>query len=243
RALASSFHPLDAWSGSGERRRPALGIGLAEPAVTEPTLGIEPLSREVKGAVKVRWRLDHPASSLLAARIACVHPLPCVDKKERLGNPETICGTHASAPAGWPWTRRADDAGRAALGDIPLSRPACSACLAPALFRTQEQSLLSVCALGFRDIRGPARMRWLRGVSLGQEESHQENGATRTHTAPLRKRTREHIIASLSANTIERYFLKKGHTVLKTDQDYGVDLMVYTHDQYGYVEAGNIYIQ
>ena len=42
---------------------------------------------------------------------------------------------------------------------------------------------------------------------------------------------------------IERYFLKKGHTVQTIEQDYGVDLMVYTHDQDGYVEAGEIYIQ
>jgi hypothetical protein len=59
----------------------------------------------------------------------------------------------------------------------------------------------------------------------------------------LKQRTRAHIIASLSANTIERYFLKKGHTVLKTEQDYGVDLVIFTYDRDGYVEAGDIYIQ
>jgi hypothetical protein len=78
---------------------------------------------------------------------------------------------------------------------------------------------------------------------LARKKAIQKEGAKSASKAPLKKRTREHIIASLSANTIERYFLKRGHTVLKTDQDYGVDLMVYTHDQDGYVEAGNIYIQ
>ena len=59
----------------------------------------------------------------------------------------------------------------------------------------------------------------------------------------LKHRTRAHVVASLSANTIERYFLKEGHTILKTEQDYGVDLVVFTHDNNGYVERGNIYIQ
>jgi hypothetical protein len=59
----------------------------------------------------------------------------------------------------------------------------------------------------------------------------------------LKQRTREHIIAALSANSIERVFLEKGHTVLKTEQDYGIDLVVFTYDKHGFVEAGNIYIQ
>jgi hypothetical protein len=59
----------------------------------------------------------------------------------------------------------------------------------------------------------------------------------------LKQRTRAHIIASLSANSIERVFLEKGHTVLKTEQDYGIDLVVFTYDKSGFVEAGSIYIQ
>jgi hypothetical protein len=78
---------------------------------------------------------------------------------------------------------------------------------------------------------------------LAKKKAIKRKGTTRTDTALLKKRTREHIIASLSANTIERYFLKKGHTVMKTEQDYGVDLVVYTHDQAGYVEAGALSIQ
>jgi len=61
--------------------------------------------------------------------------------------------------------------------------------------------------------------------------------------ASLKRRTRAHIIASLSANAIERAFLANGHTVLKNDQDYVVDLVVFTYDENGYVESGNIYIQ
>ncbi len=66
----------------------------------------------------------------------------------------------------------------------------------------------------------------------------------RPATVPsLKRRTREHILVSLSANSIERIFLREGHTVLKTEQDYGVDLVVFTYDDDGYVEPGNIYIQ
>jgi Domain of unknown function (DUF4365) len=69
-------------------------------------------------------------------------------------------------------------------------------------------------------------------------------GKQRPAIAPsLKRRTREHVIASLSANSIERIFLQKGHTVIKTEQDYGVDLVVFTYDDDGYVEPGNIYIQ
>ncbi len=62
-------------------------------------------------------------------------------------------------------------------------------------------------------------------------------------TDSLKKRTRAHIIASLSVNSIERFFLKKGHTVSEPEQDYGVDLNVFTYDDNGYVEPGNIYVQ
>ena len=59
----------------------------------------------------------------------------------------------------------------------------------------------------------------------------------------LKRRTREHVIASLSANTVERYFLEKGHRVRKIEQDYGIDLMILTHDHDGFVEPGEIQIQ
>lgn len=37
--------------------------------------------------------------------------------------------------------------------------------------------------------------------------------------------------------------LAKGHTVIKTEQDYGIDLVLFTYDADGFVEPGNIYIQ
>jgi Domain of unknown function (DUF4365) len=78
---------------------------------------------------------------------------------------------------------------------------------------------------------------------LARKKAIEKQEGNRKRNVSLKQRTRAHIIASLSANTIERYFLKKGHTVLKTEQDYGVDLVVFTHNDNGYVERGNISIQ
>jgi Domain of unknown function (DUF4365) len=80
---------------------------------------------------------------------------------------------------------------------------------------------------------------------LAKKSSASEGTGKRPpETVPsLKRRTRGHILASLSANSIERVFLGKGHTVLKSEQDYGIDLVVFTYDDGGYVEPGNIYIQ
>ncbi len=65
----------------------------------------------------------------------------------------------------------------------------------------------------------------------------------KTAKPSLKQRTRAHVIASLSANFVERVFLVKGHTVVRTEEDYGIDLAVLTHDSNGFVEAGSIAIQ
>ena len=56
-------------------------------------------------------------------------------------------------------------------------------------------------------------------------------------------RTRKHIIASLSANFVERFVLKSGHVVEKFENDYGYDLQVYTFNSNGEYENGVIYVQ
>jgi hypothetical protein len=80
---------------------------------------------------------------------------------------------------------------------------------------------------------------------LAKESSANEGAGKRPPAIvpSLKRRTRGHILASLSANSVERIFLREGHTVLKTEQDYGIDLVVFTYDDDGYVEPGNIYIQ
>ena len=60
-----------------------------------------------------------------------------------------------------------------------------------------------------------------------------------------KRRTREHIIADLGVNYVERQVLKCGHAVNRTSpgQDYGVDLVVLTFDENHELENGQIEIQ
>jgi hypothetical protein len=58
-----------------------------------------------------------------------------------------------------------------------------------------------------------------------------------------KRRTREHVIADLSVNHIERHVLLAGHTVEKRFHDYGLDLILSTYDREGFVEAGVVFLQ
>lgn len=53
-----------------------------------------------------------------------------------------------------------------------------------------------------------------------------------------KRRTREHIIADLSINHLERFVLRAGHVVHRTVFDYGYDLYLYTFTGTGEVEPG-----
>lgn len=58
-----------------------------------------------------------------------------------------------------------------------------------------------------------------------------------------KRRTREHILADLSVNCVERYVIEDGHTVQRLDADYGYDLVMMTFDEQGYAEPGLIFLQ
>ncbi len=58
-----------------------------------------------------------------------------------------------------------------------------------------------------------------------------------------KRRTREHIIADLSVNHIERFILCAGHTAERVYHDYGYDLIVFTYSENGEVESDFIAIQ
>lgn len=61
---------------------------------------------------------------------------------------------------------------------------------------------------------------------------------------PLRKqRTREHVLADLSVNHVERFVLRCGHTVERLIHDYGLDLMLCTFDDQGERENGELFLQ
>lgn len=58
-----------------------------------------------------------------------------------------------------------------------------------------------------------------------------------------KQRTRQHVIADLSVNHVERVTLDAGHTVQRFDADYGYDLVLMTFDDDGFVENGLIFLQ
>lgn len=60
---------------------------------------------------------------------------------------------------------------------------------------------------------------------------------------PRKKRPREHIIADLSVNFVERYIFLCGYSVERIEYDYGYDLQIFTYDENGEIENGQIYVQ
>lgn len=58
-----------------------------------------------------------------------------------------------------------------------------------------------------------------------------------------KKRPREHIIADLSVNHVERFVLLCGYSVERVEYDYGFDLVIFTYDANGEIENGQIYVQ
>lgn len=54
-----------------------------------------------------------------------------------------------------------------------------------------------------------------------------------------KRRTREHVIADLSVNYVERIVLRCGHTLERFWHDYGFDLLLYTYDNNGEYENGD----
>jgi hypothetical protein len=62
-------------------------------------------------------------------------------------------------------------------------------------------------------------------------------------TIARKRRTREHVIADLSVNFVERQVLLSGHTAERTRHDYGYDLMLTTYDTNGEPESGEVRLQ
>jgi hypothetical protein len=58
-----------------------------------------------------------------------------------------------------------------------------------------------------------------------------------------KRRTREHIIADLSVHHVEGLVLRRGWTVERFLHDYGYDLVLYTYNEQGEPEAGNVLFQ
>ena len=60
---------------------------------------------------------------------------------------------------------------------------------------------------------------------------------------PRKQRTRQHVIADLSVNYLERIILDEGHSVERPTSDYGYDLAMRTHDPDGFGETGFVLFQ
>jgi hypothetical protein len=58
-----------------------------------------------------------------------------------------------------------------------------------------------------------------------------------------KRRTREHIIADLSINHVERFALRCGYVTDRVLFDYGYDLILRTFDENGEVEPGFLFLQ
>jgi hypothetical protein len=58
-----------------------------------------------------------------------------------------------------------------------------------------------------------------------------------------KKRTRTHIIASLSVNNLEYHVIKKGYTLDVPAEDYGYDALIFTFNKKGEIDTGAIFVQ
>lgn len=58
-----------------------------------------------------------------------------------------------------------------------------------------------------------------------------------------KRRTREHVIADLSVNHVERQALLCGFSVERLVHDYGIDLELLTFNRRGEIEEGKILVQ
>lgn len=56
-------------------------------------------------------------------------------------------------------------------------------------------------------------------------------------------RTRDHVIADLSANHVEFHALKNHFSIERFEKDYGYDLNLYTYSTNGEIENGSVFIQ
>lgn len=63
------------------------------------------------------------------------------------------------------------------------------------------------------------------------------------HGSRRKRRTRQHVIADLGVNHVERQALLCGFSVERMRSDYGIDLAVFTYDQDGRAENGCLLLQ
>ena len=60
---------------------------------------------------------------------------------------------------------------------------------------------------------------------------------------PKKRRTREHVIADLSVNHVERHILRCGFAAERVEKDYGLDLLMFTYADNGQIENEHVEMQ
>jgi hypothetical protein len=58
-----------------------------------------------------------------------------------------------------------------------------------------------------------------------------------------KRRTREHVIADLAVNYVQRHILLNGHSSEEIVRDYGIDLLMFTYNSDREIENGHVQIQ
>jgi hypothetical protein len=88
-------------------------------------------------------------------------------------------------------------------------------------------------------------LTWFVRPAAGPGKAAKENRwmARRRSATERKRRTREHVLAELSANYVEKQALLCGFAVNRVQPDYGIDLLVQTFNRRGEVENGWIPFQ
>jgi hypothetical protein len=68
-------------------------------------------------------------------------------------------------------------------------------------------------------------------------------GTERQKWRGKKRRTREHVIAELGVNYVQRHILLRGHSSELIFHDYGIDLLMFTYNADGEIENGHVEIQ
>src|SRR5438874_10088086 len=58
-----------------------------------------------------------------------------------------------------------------------------------------------------------------------------------------KRRTRQHVVADLSVNHVEKRILQCGWTAQRFSPDYGLDLLMTTFNRHGEIENGDVRLQ
>ena len=74
-------------------------------------------------------------------------------------------------------------------------------------------------------------------------QCHEGRVAKMPFISRRKRRAREHVIADLAVNYVAKQVPLAGFTVERVMHDYGIDLVLYTYNSLGEIEAGQVLVQ